>query len=228
MPQNSTALEPKASSAPSALCWAKEKYSGFFRAEYGGKVEAMITMLCDHFENHKETIFENTEHQFIVGAALKSPALHRAATRNGKEGNARSSRAAQQMQAAAHKLEMNSSNGRQFYFDSTAPDDKEDAAISRLASAMEMVFRSNGHDHTHGNGNPSPIITEQNILALVSRQAGSNPKPAKMGESEMNAAGINPDFGHGNRTCNGTVLKHAKSKGRVRSFHEISHYAATS
>ena len=165
---------------------------------------------------------------------MKSPALLRAATRNGEEENERSSRADQQMHeaspgllAATRKLEMTSSHGRQFY-DSTAPDNKEDAAISRLASAMEMVLRSNGHDHTHGNGNPSPIITEQNILALVSRQAGSNPKPAKMGESEMNAAGINPDFGHGNRTCNGTVLKHAKSKGRVRSFHEMSHYAATS
>ena len=55
---------------------------------------------------------------------------------------------------------------------------------------MEMVLRSNGHDHTHGNGNPSPTITEQNILALVSRQAGSNPKPAKMGASEQNAAGL--------------------------------------
>ena len=28
-------------------------------------MEAMTTMLCDHFENHKETIFENTEHDNV-------------------------------------------------------------------------------------------------------------------------------------------------------------------
>ena len=72
MPQNSTALETKASSAPSALCWAKEKYSGFFRAEYGGKVDALTTMLCDHFENHKETIFEKTEHDNVQNLNLRA------------------------------------------------------------------------------------------------------------------------------------------------------------
>ena len=46
--------------------------------------------------------------------------------------------------------------------------------------------------------------------------------------ADINIWESNPDFGHGNRTCNGTVRKHAKSKGRVRSFHEMSHYAATS
>ena len=46
--------------------------------------------------------------------------------------------------------------------------------------------------------------------------------------ADINICESNPDFGHGNVTYNGIVRKHAKSKGRVRSFHEMSHYAATS
>ena len=38
----------------------------------------------------------------------------------------------------------------------------------------------------------------------------------------------NRDFGHGKGTYNGIVRKDTKSKGRVTSLHEMSHYAVTS
>ena len=36
----------------------------------------------------------------------------------------------------------------------------------------------------------------------------------------------NPEFGRGNVTYNDIVRKHTKFKGWVKSFHEMSHYAA--